>query len=90
MHIGIIPIVSYEASMDVDDDRGITLKTSTITEIQSAVQTLATIPTAELVQMSRNAWTFARANHTRDRFAESCRTFANQLTTSRRKALSLS
>jgi glycosyltransferase involved in cell wall biosynthesis len=70
MHAGLIPIVSYESSVDIDDDFGITLKTSSIEEIKDAVQRIANLPAEELKSMARQAWEFARLNHTQERFAE--------------------
>ena len=73
MHAGLIPIVSYESSVDVDEDFGIMLKTSAVAEIQDAVQRIAHLPAEELKNMARRAWEFARAHHTRERFAEEYR-----------------
>jgi glycosyltransferase involved in cell wall biosynthesis len=73
MHAGLIPIVSYESSVDIDDDFGLTLKTSSIEEIKDAVQRIANLPAEELQRMARRAWEFARANHTQERFAEEYR-----------------
>jgi glycosyltransferase involved in cell wall biosynthesis len=73
MHAGIVPIVSYESSVDVNDEYGVLLKTCSINEIQDAVRTAAKFPAAKLKSMSRKAWEFVRANHTRERFAEEYR-----------------
>jgi len=70
MHAGIVPIVSYEASVDVNEEYGVLLKTCSITDIQDAVRTAAEFPAWKLESMSRKAWEFARANHTRERFAD--------------------
>ena len=73
MHAGIVPIVSYESSVDVHDEYGVLLKTCSINEIQDAVRTAAKFPAAKLKSMSRKSWAFTRANHTRERFAEEYR-----------------
>lgn len=73
MHAGLIPIVSYESSVDIDVDFGITLKTSSVEEIKDSVQRIANLPAEELKRMARRAWEFARANHTQERFAEEYR-----------------
>lgn len=72
MHAGLIPIVSYESAVDVHDF-GLLLKTSTIDDIQDAVKTIADLPASELERRARKAWEHARANHTRERFAEEYR-----------------
>ena len=72
LHAGLIPIISYESGLDVDDF-GFILKTCTIEEIKTSVQMVATISSGELQSMARKGWEFARAHHTRDRFAEEYR-----------------
>lgn len=69
MHAGVIPIVSYESSVDVGDF-GVILKDCSIDEIKISMRTVSSLPTEELKRMSRRAWEYARANHTRERFAE--------------------
>ena len=73
MHAGLIPIVSYESSVDVGDDFGIVLKENSISEIKNSICAIASLPSQELKLMSRKAWEYARANHTRERFAEEYR-----------------
>jgi glycosyltransferase involved in cell wall biosynthesis len=68
LHAGLIPIVSYESGVDVNDF-GMTLEDCSIETIKKSVQLISGLPTAELRQMSRKAWEFARANHTRETFA---------------------
>jgi len=70
MHAGLIPIVSYESSVDVSDDFGVILQQSSIEEIRLAVRDIAERPTGELALMSRRAWQYAQEHHTRERFAE--------------------
>ena len=72
MHAGLIPVVSRESGVDVDDF-GIVLKESSISEIKSSVVEISSLHETELKSMSRKAWEFARANHTRERFAEEYR-----------------
>ena len=68
MHAGIIPIVSYESSVDVGDF-GVILDNCSISEIKNAIRKVSTLPVEEVKLMSRKAWEFARTNHTRERFA---------------------
>jgi glycosyltransferase involved in cell wall biosynthesis len=79
MHAGLIPIVSREASVDVDESFGIILESSTIEEIRAAVRELAARPAPELERMARRAWEFAREHHTRERFAREYRNVALQI-----------
>jgi glycosyltransferase involved in cell wall biosynthesis len=73
MHGGLIPIVSYESSVDVDSDFGIVLKNCSVEEIKNSMRAVSELPAEELKQMARKAWEFARANHTRERFAQEYR-----------------
>jgi glycosyltransferase involved in cell wall biosynthesis len=73
LHAGLIPIVSCETSVDVNDDFGLVLKNCTIAEIKEAAQKVSSLATKELELMARKAWEFARANHTREIFAEEYR-----------------
>lgn len=69
MHAGLIPLVSYESSVDVEDF-GVLFKDNSIHTIQNAVRTVSDLPSDQLRQMARKAWEFARANHTKEKFAE--------------------
>jgi hypothetical protein len=51
-------------------DFGVALQTSSIDEIKQAMIMVSNLPLAELRSRARQAWEFARANHTRERFAE--------------------
>jgi glycosyltransferase involved in cell wall biosynthesis len=73
MHAGLIPIVSYEASVDVEKDYGVILKDSSIQGIKQEAQKISTLPKEELKQMARRAWEVARENHTKEKFAENYR-----------------
>jgi glycosyltransferase involved in cell wall biosynthesis len=68
MQGGLIPIVSYEASVDVHDEYGIILKSSTVEEIKNAVRYIAGLSDDTLNQMSKKSRSFVVANHTRDSF----------------------
>jgi Glycosyltransferase len=69
MHGGLIPIVSYESSVDVEHKYGLILKNSSIEEIKASIQLISCLPSAQLKCMAKRSWEFARKNHTRDRFA---------------------
>jgi glycosyltransferase involved in cell wall biosynthesis len=78
LHAGLIPIISYESGVD-SHDFGITLQTCSIDEIRDAVRMVANLPAQEIKRMARAAWEFARANHTRERFAEEYRKVISQI-----------
>lgn len=88
MHAGLIPIVSYEASVDVREDYGIVLKESSIAEIKNSLQLIASLPAWKLKTMARNAWEFARANHTREKFADSYRKTIDKILSDRKQQCS--
>jgi glycosyltransferase involved in cell wall biosynthesis len=69
MHAGLIPIVSYESSVDVDDC-GVVLKDNSINTIKNTVHMVSNLPSDQLRQMARNSQEFAKTNHTREKFAE--------------------
>jgi glycosyltransferase involved in cell wall biosynthesis len=72
MHAGLIPIVSREASVDVDGF-GMVLEDCTIEAIQRAVQALAELPVEQLEARARKAWHYARTHHTREIFTREYR-----------------
>ncbi|MES2006540.1 MAG: glycosyltransferase [Patescibacteria group bacterium] len=67
MHAGLIPIISRETGVDVEDF-GIVLKENTIQEIQTMVRNLSLEPHTKLTQRAVAAWKYARAMHTRPHF----------------------
>lgn len=79
MQAGVIPIVSYESSVDVEDF-GIILKESSLEEIKAAIQMITRLSAEKLGSMSRKAWEFATANHTREKYAEEFRQVIDRIT----------
>jgi glycosyltransferase involved in cell wall biosynthesis len=69
LQAGLIPIVSFETGLDVEDF-GILLKECTVDEIKNTVQELSALPAQELKARARSAWEFARANHTKERYSK--------------------
>ncbi len=69
---GLIPIISYESGVDVNDF-GIILKDCTIDEIKRSIQSVSKSPTTELEKMAKKAWKFARANYTREKYSDEFR-----------------
>ena len=68
MHQGLIPVVSYETSVDTGDF-GVVLDTNTIPAIRAAVQALANEDRNVLDRRARASWSYARTHHTRETFA---------------------
>lgn len=69
LHGGLIPIVSKESAVDVEDF-GILLQHVTIDEIKAKIVMCANLLTEELRNRSKKAWEFAQNNHTREMFAK--------------------
>lgn len=69
MHAGLIPVLSRESGVDLDPEYGIELISSSLEEIRGRVLELAARAPEELAAMSRNAWEWVRAHHTRERFS---------------------
>lgn len=69
LHAGLIPIISYESGVDVNDF-GVILRDCSIGEIKKAIKEIANLPHEELEKRAHKAWEFARANYTRERFSE--------------------
>lgn len=69
-HAGLIPVISYECGIDVEENSGLLLKRCSIEEIRTSVKTVSSFSSEKLNSMSRNFWEYARKNHTRERFAE--------------------
>lgn len=65
---GLIPIVSYESGVDVDDF-GVTLKDCSVDEIKNSIRKVSALSVSELKQRARKAWEYARANHTIEKYA---------------------
>lgn len=79
MHAGLIPVVSYEASVDIEPTFGVLLNDNTIEAIQESVRTLSQRPAEQLERMARGAWQTARTRYTRARHAEEFRAVIEQI-----------
>lgn len=69
MHAGLIPLVTREVGVDIAPGCGVLLDDPSVEGIRAAVAALAARPAAELEALARGAWSYARAHHTRERFA---------------------
>jgi glycosyltransferase involved in cell wall biosynthesis len=64
---GLIPIISYECGIDVDNF-GVILKNNTIDSICDEIQYFSSLKSEHLREMSKNSWEYARRNHTKKAF----------------------
>lgn len=66
---GVIPLVTYEASVDVEDF-GKMLKGASVEQIKEGVRAIASMSTEELKQRAKSAWEYAHTNNTPENFAK--------------------
>lgn len=81
MQGGLIPIVSYETSVDIKDNYGVMLEDSSTDEIKKAVQHVSGLSELKIKEMSYSAWEFARANHTKETFIKNYRDVIEEILT---------
>jgi glycosyltransferase involved in cell wall biosynthesis len=84
LHAGLIPVISYEADVDVHEF-GLILKDCSIQEIQNAIRTVSSRRNQELRAMAMKAWKYARAHHTQERFAVKYRQVIEAILAARRE-----
>jgi glycosyltransferase involved in cell wall biosynthesis len=78
LQAGLIPILSYESGVDVHNF-GVILANLSLTEIKATVRKIASLPVEDLKLMSRQAWEYARTNHTKEKFAQAYRSAVEQI-----------
>lgn len=78
MHAGLIPVISAESGVNVEDF-GIIFPECTVDEIIKTATTIARTPENELERMAKGAWQYARDNHTRQTFAENYDRFVSRI-----------
>ncbi|HVS14256.1 MAG TPA: glycosyltransferase [Thermoanaerobaculia bacterium] len=83
LHAGLIPLLTREASVDLDPAWGIELERATVEEIREQVTRLAAQAPSELEAMARGGWEWVRGHHTREIFADAWRAFAEDLAAGR-------
>lgn len=69
LHAGLIPVISRESGVDVEGFSS-PMQDCTIKGIKDAVTRVSSFPAEELKATARLVWKYARANHTRERFAQ--------------------
>jgi glycosyltransferase involved in cell wall biosynthesis len=78
MHAGLIPVVSYESSVDVEDF-GFLFDSCSVEDIKRKIREVASLPAEDLKNRSLQTWQHVRANHTRDNFARVYRKTVEQI-----------
>jgi hypothetical protein len=73
MQYGILPVVSINCGLDVDDSMGIRLHTCSIHEIEKAVLSLCDTPDDKIRRMTINAQEYALNNYSRKAFSATMR-----------------
>lgn len=79
MHAGLVPVVTREASVDLDPAYGVLLPEPTVEGVRRAVLALSARAPEDLDRMARSAWRFARQRHTRELFAREYRQAVGEL-----------
>lgn len=77
MHAGLIPILSYEASVDIQDT-GFILENCSVKSIQKTIKYVSELEDTALEAISKNAWHFARDHHTKETFAREYKNFVEK------------
>lgn len=77
MHSGVIPVVTYEASIDVNDF-GVLTRGDAVDDVINAVRQLTSLSDSELGQRSYATWEHVRRVHTRENFRATYRAFARR------------
>ncbi|MBD2676238.1 MULTISPECIES: glycosyltransferase [Nostoc] len=78
LHAGLIPILSYESGVDIHDF-GVIFDNLSLEEIKAKVRSISNLPVESLKAMSQKAWEYARANHTRENFAQAYKNAVEQM-----------
>jgi glycosyltransferase involved in cell wall biosynthesis len=79
MHAGVIPLVSYESSVDIEDAFGRIVADCSVEGIRAAVRDLSSVPPERLEKMARRAREEALRRYTRSRYAEEFRKVVEDL-----------
>lgn len=67
MHAGMIPVCTREASVDLDNF-GVLIRDGSVSAVQEAVRTVASMSPSEVKQRAQASWEFVRSNHTLEKF----------------------
>jgi glycosyltransferase involved in cell wall biosynthesis len=82
MQAGLIPVVTREAGIDVQDF-GVLLTEPSVGAIREAVESLAALPGPKLREMSRRAWEYTREHHSPEAYTRAYRGMIAEILESR-------
>jgi len=77
MHVGLIPIVSRQSSVDIEDF-GFLIPDITVEAIEDLIRKISSLDLKELESRSRNTWEYARKVHTKENFAKEYKKFIKE------------
>jgi hypothetical protein len=70
MHVGLIPVTSPQAGIDVDPSFGLVFQELSVGTVQEAVRTIAGLPRDSLAAMAKMSHSVARSVYSRERYEE--------------------
>ena len=73
LQAGLIPIISRECDVPVDDSMGVVLHETSVEAIRTAVRAIADQPASHLSRMAEDSWGYSRSVHSQARFASAYR-----------------
>ncbi len=79
MHAGMVPITTWESSVDLGDF-GVAIAKGDVASVQDAARRFAEMPPAEVERRARGAYDHVRNAHTRPLFAANYEAFARKIT----------
>lgn len=79
MHAGMLPICTTEASIDLGDF-GVHVESATVEAVQKGCRAIAGMSSSEVEARARGALEHVRRDHTREKFQENYRQFAERIT----------
>ncbi|MBM3857437.1 MAG: glycosyltransferase [Verrucomicrobia bacterium] len=81
MHAGMVPLCTYEASVDLNDF-GMLIKNGTVEAVIETARAFAALPDQEIEERARASYEHVRKFHTRDCFQKNYYEFATKLLSS--------
>lgn len=78
-HAGLIPLLTYETSVDLDPSFGVLLADARVETIRAAARELSARGAGELRSMALESWRRARERHTREAFRRNYRATALEI-----------
>jgi glycosyltransferase involved in cell wall biosynthesis len=79
MHAGMLPVCTTEASIDLGDF-GVHVESASVESVQKACRAVAEMSSSEVERRARRAYEHVRREHTREKFRENYRKFAERIT----------